>query len=332
MAELDIKPRVAVIGATGLVGGAIIELLAANGWRPEDVVALASAKSVGKRVDFGDTGIWVDDLEDFDFSTVSQVYLAVPYEQSELLAAQAQSYDCGVVNCHCNTDAEGAARFIPTPRSLGALDRDNLQLPHPIALATSMLIERVQALAPIEQLKVTAMQPVSAYGRAGTKALASEAVNLLSGKPPETKGFGCQLAFNIIPGGVSSDGDCQIDERMLESQIRFLCDEPVLPVTVGLATVPVFYGTTCHLDIEISQSVDVDRLQTALAEDDWFRLSDQPTPVTEGVGEYQIVVGNVRKDDQTGCRLSMWIVLDNVKTGAARTAFALGEVLQKNFQ
>ncbi|CAG0908102.1 unnamed protein product, partial [Cyprideis torosa] len=152
-----------------------------------------------KRVDFGDSGIWVDDLTQYNFADATLVIFASPAHVTEQYLAVVQEQGCLVIDCCCEPS------MLPMP--LGSAGIENavetlertVRLPHPLAFSLGQLVNVLKDGAYLQRVAATAMMPVTSRGGAAMKSLAGETINLLSGKPPEKGVFGCQVAFNVIP-------------------------------------------------------------------------------------------------------------------------------------
>lgn len=335
MDDQTIAANIAVIGATGLVGGAVLEQLAAEGVDAGQVKAVATDNSVGERVDFGDTGIWVDPIDKLDFEKVDLAIFAAPADVSLEYAEKALDAGCRVID---SSTAYANSGYPVFAADLGddLLPESPLYVsPHPLAFAVAEIASSFSKVAYIQRAQLNGLMPISSRGKEGMKVLAGETVSLLSGKPPEGGVLGTQVAFNVVPFGAETGEDFALDEVVVQLQTRKLLGDDLLPVGVSLVYVPVFFGASCFLELEMAESVSKEQAVEVLQDNAWVVVTEgdsKPTPVTDAGMSDQIVVGKIVSDSESSYRISMWLVVDNVKVAAARNIVTLSKLLLKRFQ
>ncbi len=332
---------VAVVGATGLVGEAILSHLAERGLPPEQVKALATKDSLGKRVDYGDTGVWVDDLEGFDFSQAAIVLFAVPAEVAKEWIPQAIEAGCKVVD---SSNLHRADESVPlvvaeiNPEAVAA-DTRLVALPGAVTQQVAVVVAPLVGDAYLHRILVNTFESVSAHGRETMKELAGQTVDMLNGKPAKLEHFSRQVAFNLLPGmGELDDEGISSEEASIRDELRRLFDDELLPVDVMAVQAPVFFGHSSYVEVEVAEALDDSTLRTRLRKAPGVKLSErgkfaqQPSVVTEGAGSDTTVVGRLRLEPENQRRVSAWLVSDNVRTAAAKNSVSVCELLIKGFQ
>ena len=333
------QPALAVVGATGLVGEAFIELLADRELPIGELFVLASENSQGKTVFRGKSGLKVRNAADFDFSQVRIAVFAAGAAVAQQLAPKAAEAGALVL------DLSPAFRYEPdvpllvanvNDEQLGAAFERNLA-----AAADAATVQLLWALKPLADLgelvrvSVSQMQAASSSGRAGVERLARQSARLLNGLDAD-EGEGKQYAFNLLPvAGRLQDNGYSSEELKLMLESRRVLGQPQLAVDATCVQVPVFHG--------LAQSVSVQGLlpiTLAQAEACWeaapgLRMdeggdTDSASPARHIHGEPHVRIARVREDLDGLGMLHFWTVADNIKVGAALNAVLLVEKLLKD--
>ena len=332
--------NLAIVGATGLVGEAIIKLLADRQFPVGDLFVLASENGAGGKVSFAGKSLTVKKAEDFDFSQVEVALFAAGATVSQHLAPIAA--EAGAVA----VDLSPAFRYESDVPLLVADVNDDLLAQarenNLVACADAATVQLVRALkpladlAPLQEVLVTQFQAVSATGRSGVDQLAQQSVRLLNGLSP-SEAAQAQIAFNVLPvsGQVQENGFTSEELKLMLETRRVLADQPV-SVQVTPVRVPVFYG---H-----GQSVAVRSIQPlamAQALSVWEGQSDLEvlenddpqamSPVASVEGEPRLRICRTREDMEGSGGLSYFSVADNVRWGAALNAVKVVEKLLKDY-
>jgi aspartate-semialdehyde dehydrogenase len=322
--------RLAVVGATGLVGEALLDLLPAAALPLEKIHALASAASVGRRVAHGDRHLNVADLEAFDFGNASHVVFAVPRAVAATHVPRATAAGCAVIDASTAWSADVAgplfAAGTPGGSYSGLTDAAVVSLPAPHAVVVAEALAALQAFGRMRFVSLVGMRAASDRGRAGIAALARETADLLNARPRQGSPFAQQLAFNLIPGAGPADaGGTLADETVVARQLARLIDAPGLPIDVTLIEAPVFYGAACVLRVGFADAVSVEQARAALAATPGVTLADPDeeglyaTPVAHSAGSEGLFVSRLRALP-TGNGLVLWTLADNVRHGIAGNA------------
>ncbi|MFY9487640.1 MAG: aspartate-semialdehyde dehydrogenase [Solirubrobacterales bacterium] len=334
--------RVAVVGATGVVGTQMLVTLAERKFPATEVVAFASERSAGKKVAFDGgeltvVGLSEDSIRDFDIAIFSagastSADWAPRFGAAGAIVVDNSSYwrmneDIPLVVPEVNAHAldcvsvAGHSRIIANPNC-----------------STAQMVVVLKPLldaAGIERLVISTYQSVSGTGKAAIDELRAEAAAVTAGEdPPAPNSYPHQIAFNVLPqAGSFKDNDLYTDEeRKLINESRKIFELPDLRVTATCARVPVFVGHSEAVNIETSTSLSAQRATELLAHAPGVRVVDDPAnalypQAIDAEGEDDVLVGRIREDDSRANCLNLWIVGDNLRKGAALNAVQIAEAL-----
>ena len=329
---------IAVVGATGAVGQAMLEVLAERQFPVGKVHALASERSVGKTVDFGGKQLTVENLDTFDFSEVQLGIFSPGASVSKIYAPKAAAAGCVVVdNTSQFRNDDDKALVVPevNRHALDVYTDTNI-----VANPNCSTIQMVVALKPIhdavgiKRINVATYQAVSGSGSDGIEELASQTARLLNGKPAEPDVYPRQIAFNCIPhiDTFQSNGYTREEMKMVW-ETRKILEAPELQVNPTCVRVPVFYGHSEAVQIETSDTISAEQARKLLENAPGVVVVDDrsdggyPTAVTESAGSDAVYVGRIREDISCEKGLNLWIVSDNVRKGAALNSVQIAECL-----
>lgn len=327
---------IAVVGATGLVGETLLSLLAERNFPLGQVYALASENSLGKEVELGRKTLDVEDLATFDFAKVQLAFFAVDAELAAEYVPIATQAGCIVIDNSAQfRDEADVPLVIPevNPEALAAYTHRNL-----IASPSSSTIQLALALKPLlEIVKLTRIQVVvyeaaSGAGRQAVDELAGQTASLLSGRPVESKIFAKQIAFNLLPqvDDLLETGHTEQELRLLK-ETRKVLSEPDLPLSPTVIRVPVFFGSSATVYLETATKLSLTQVRSLLENAKGIELVDEkgdyPTPVVEAANNDPVYVGRVREDLIQANGLHVWLVVDNIRKGAALNSVQIAELL-----
>ncbi len=333
---------IAVVGATGVVGEAILEILNERKFPVANIYALASERSVGKRVIFGTRRLDVDDLATFDFSKVQIALFSAGGSVSEEYAPQAAAAGCVVID---NTSQfrydDDIPLVVPEVNPDAIADYKNRGI---IANPNCSTIQMVVALKPIydavgiERINVCTYQAVSGAGRSAVAELVRQTTALLNGRPMDIKGDAKQIAFNAVPHiDVFMDNRYTKEEmKMVWETRKILCDDDLL-INPTAVRIPAFYGHSEAIHIETREKISAADASELLAKSPGIELLDgvetgqYPTAVTDSSGQDPVFVGRIREDISHERGLNLWVVADNIRKGAALNSVQIAEILAKNY-
>jgi len=332
--------QIAVVGASGAVGEVMLSILAERGYRAENVTALASERSAGKPLDFGRSSVYVDDLAGFDFSGVKYALFSAGGSVSEKYAPIAAEAGAIVID---NTSAFRYFDEIPlvvpevNPQRLAGIGPGAI-----IANPNCSTIQMLVALAPIqravgiERINVATYQSVSGAGATALRELVDQTVERLNFREPTLNKFSQPIAFNVLPQiDAMMDNGYTREEMKMVWETRKIFEDPEIRVNPTAVRVPVLYGHSEAVHIETRREIDLDEVRALLKAAPGVVVVDgsdgiHPTAVTHAAGKDAVFVGRLRRDISHPRGISMWVVADNVRKGAALNAVQIMEWLEEN--
>ncbi len=331
-------PVVAVVGATGAVGEAMLSILAERFGSALDVRALASERSLGAQVEFGRRRLDVEVLDRFDFSGVDYALFSAGGSISRVHAPRA--CEAGAIAID-NTSEFRYRDDIPlvvpevNPERLDGLGPGAL-----VANPNCSTIQMVLALAPIhravgvDRVNVATYQSVSGAGRKGSEELARQSADRLSFREVQPKAFTQPIAFNVLPciDSLQENGYTR-EEMKMHWETQKILGDPDIRVNATAVRVPVFYGHAEAVHLETREPIALEEAARLLsAAPGVVLIGDQdetgpPTPSVHAAGRDEVFVGRLRKDLSHERGLDMWVVSDNLRKGAALNAIQIMEHL-----
>ncbi len=330
------KYKVAVIGATGLVGEALLEILEEQGFPVAKLFPVASERSAGEALRFQGKSVLVSDVVNFDFNQVDLAFFTAGREVSAMYVPKALACGVKVID---NTSEFRYQDDVPLviPEVNGHLLNE---IPAGAALVANpncSTIQMLVALKPIydavgiEAIHVATYQAVSGAGRAGVNELVGQTAALLNAQPVEKKVFAKQIAFNVIPqiDSLEENGFTREEMKMVLETRKILNDQDIL-VSPTAVRVPVFFGHSEAIHIETSRSFSAAEAKEVLKTAPGVQLvsdnAEFPTAVSEGANEDAVWVGRVRNDVGNNSGLNLWVVADNVRKGGALNAVQIARM------
>jgi aspartate-semialdehyde dehydrogenase len=336
------KFNVAVVGATGMVGEALLEILAERKFPVGRLHALASERSLGKTVSFGNKEVPCEVLEEHDFAATDIALFSAGGSVSAEHAPRAAAAGCVVID---NTSHFRMEQDIPlvvpevNPQALKNYTARNI-----IANPNCSTIQMVVALKPIydavgiERINVATYQAVSGAGRSAVERLAAQTAMLLNGRPVEVEGEEKQIAFNAIPhiDEFQPNGYTREEMKMVWETRKIFADESI-GVNPTAVRIPCFIGHSEAVHIETREPISAPQVRELLAASPGIEvLNDDemggyPTAVTEASGTDPVYVGRIREDISHDRGIDMWVVADNVRKGAALNSVQIAEILVREY-
>jgi len=333
--------KVAVVGATGNVGREILQTLAEREFPADEVVALASERSVGREVSFGeDKTLKVQDLATYDFTGTDIGLFSPGSSVSATYAPKAAAAGCIVID---NTSQFRMDPDVPlivpevNPGAAAGYTRRNI-----IANPNCSTIQMVVALKPlheafgIERVVVSTYQSVSGAGKEGMDELFNQTRAVYVNDPMEPKKFTKQIAFNVIPhiDVFMDDGSTKEEWKMTVETKKIL--DPAIKVTATCVRVPVFIGHAEAVNIQFAREVSAKAAREVLREAPGVSVIDHRadegyvTP-DEAAGEDAVYVSRIREDATIDNGLNIWVVADNLRKGAALNAIQIAGRLARDY-
>ena len=337
------KPvNVAVVGATGAVGEAMIEILESREFPVDTLYPLASSRSVGKSVQFRGKHHSVQDLSTFDFSKAPIGLFSAGGDISAEFAPIAAAAGCVVIDntSHFRRDND-IPLVIPevNRRAIeGYTQRGIIANPNCSTIGMLVALKPLYDAVGIERINVATYQAVSGTGKAAIEELAGQTARLLNGKAPESEVYPKQIAFNVLPHiDQFQDNGYTREEMKMVWETQKILDDPDILVNPTCVRVPVFFGHAEAVHIETSEPITAERATALLEAAEGVAVLDDrvdggyPTPVTEAAGADPVFVGRVRADISHPRGLNLWVVADNVRKGAALNSVQIAEVLLSEY-
>jgi aspartate-semialdehyde dehydrogenase len=330
--------RVAVVGATGNVGREILNILAERQFPLAEVAAVASARSTGDVVDFGDSGkeLKVKNIDHFDFAGWDMALFAAGSEVSKLHVPRAAQAGCTVIDnsslYRMDPDVPLIVPEVNSQAIAGYAKKNIIANPNCSTAQLVVALKPLHDVAKIKRVVISTYQSVSGSGKAGMDELFEQSRNIFVGDTSEPAHFTKQIAFNVIPhiDVFLDDGSTKEEWKMVVETKKIL--DPSIKVTATCVRVPVFVGHSEAVNIEFENEISADEAREILREAPGIMLVDKRedggyvTPV-ECVGDYATFVSRVREDSTVENGLSLWIVSDNLRKGAALNAVQIAELL-----
>lgn len=325
--------NIAVLGATGAVGEALLALLEERQFPINELFLLASERSVGETIRFNGKSYLVEKAEEFDWNCAQLAFFVAGWEASVRYAETAAAAGCVVIDSSSIFAMEADIPLIvPDVNPTALMEYRNRNI---IAIASCAVSQLVTSLKPLSDvaglshLHVINMVSASTYGKEAVNHLASQAARLLNGMNIEEGFYQRQLAFNILPM-VADDKGSVPDERHLVNEVRKILQDPGLPIVVTFIQAPIFYGQAQIVHVEGVRPLSEEEA-ISLFEDQQdiviYTQDDYPTPVQDASNSSVLSVGCIRNDVGSPEWLQFWSVTDNIKFGGAMMAVKTAELL-----
>jgi aspartate-semialdehyde dehydrogenase len=335
----DLKGRlkVAVVGATGAVGEVMLSILAERKFPVGELVALASERSAGGEVAFGNDEVMVRDLATFDPAGVDIALFSAGGDVSREYAPKFAAAGAVVID---NSSAFRRDDDVPlvvaevNPEALKQRPRGIIANPNCSTMQMLVALAPLHRAAGIERINVSTYQSVSGTGRRALEELGRQTAGLLSFQAVEPEVYPVQIAFNVIPhGGDFLDNGYTSEEMKLVWETRKILGDESIGVNATVVRVPVFYGHSEAVSIETRDKLTAAQARALLEAAPGVEVVDEavgggyPTPVTHASGRDPVYVGRIREDLSHPRGLNLWIVSDNIRKGAALNAVQLAELV-----
>lgn len=330
--------NVAVVGATGAVGETMLGILRERDFPVRELVPLASERSAGSRIKFGDRSFVTQDLDKYDFDGIDIALFSAGSKVSAVHAPRAAAAGAVVID---NTSQFRYDDDIPlvvaevNPHAIARYTTRGI-IANPNCSTMQMLV----ALAPIHRavgitrINVATYQSVSGAGRSGLEELGKQTAQLLNFQEVEKHKFPVQIAFNLIPhiDDFMDNGYTKEEMKMVWETQKILEDSSIV-VNPTAVRVPVFYGHSEAVHIETRTKISASAARALLEAAPGIEVVDErvaggyPTPVTHAAGNDPVYVGRIRDDISHPNGLNLWVVSDNIRKGAALNAVQIAERL-----
>ncbi|MGI9251229.1 MAG: aspartate-semialdehyde dehydrogenase [Pseudohongiellaceae bacterium] len=332
---------VAIVGATGAVGEALISILEQRNFPVNKLFPLASERSAGGTVLFRNKPVKVGLLADFDFSQVQLGLFSAGADVSAEYAPKAANAGCIVID---NTSQFRYEDDIPlivpevNPAAIAHYDKRNIIAnPNCSTIQLAVALKPLYDAAGIKRISVATYQAVSGTGKAAIEELAGQTAALLNGRDAEYTVYPRQIAFNALPHiDRFMDNGYTREEMKMSWETRKILNDDNIQLSATCVRVPVFYGHSEAVQIETQQPLNHSDARELLHQAPGITVIDQhkdggyPTAIHESAGQDAVFVGRIRQDISFPNGLNLWIVADNVRKGAALNSIQIAEELIKS--
>ncbi|MBT6883433.1 MAG: aspartate-semialdehyde dehydrogenase [Rhodospirillaceae bacterium] len=334
---------VAVIGATGNVGRELLTILAEREFPVEEVIAVASARSVGTEISFGeDEVLTVENLEDFDFTGVDIVLSSPGAKVSAKYAPIAAEAGAVVIDNTSHFRMDPDVPLVVPEVNPGAIagykKRGIIANPNCSTIQMVVALKPLHQLATIKRVVVSTYQSVSGAGKSGMDELFNQTRGIFVNQPAEStrENFTKQIAFNVIPhiDIFMDDGSTKEEWKMVAETKKIL--DPQIAVTATCVRAPIFIGHAEAINIEFEKPITEKQAREALKVAPGITVVDHRedegyvTP-QECAGEDAVFVSRIRKDPSVENGLNIWVVSDNLRKGAALNTVQIAETLIQSY-
>lgn len=332
---------VAVVGATGAVGETMLSILHERNFPVGTVYPLASSRSAGKRVAYGDKQLVVQDLENFDFTKVQIGIFSPGASVSKIYAPKAAAAGCVVIDNTSQFRYDDDKPLIVPEVNAHAIAQ--YKATNIIANPNCSTIQMLVALKPlhdafgITRVNVATYQAVSGTGKEAIEELSNQTARLLNGLPVEPDVYPKQIAFNVLPHiDTFQENGYTKEEMKMVWETHKIMEDSTIAVNPTCVRVPVFYGHSEAVHIETREPVSAKQARELLSVAPGVVVMDErkdggyPTAVTESAGTDAVFVGRIREDISIKNGLNLWVVSDNVRKGAALNSVQIAECLVRD--
>jgi aspartate-semialdehyde dehydrogenase len=334
--------KVAMAGATGAVGEALLSILVERKFPVSEFVPLASERSAGGKVEFAGKQVTVKNLADYDFSGVDIAFFSAGGKVSREHAPRAAAAGAVVID---NTSEFRYQDDIPlvvsevNPDAIAQYtNRGIIANPNCSTMQMLVALAPIHRAAGITRINVATYQSVSGAGRSGMEELARQTAALLSFQEIAPSKFSKQIAFNVIPHiDDFQDNGYTKEEMKMVWETRKILGDAAIEVNPTAVRVPVFYGHAEAVHVETREKISAAQARALLEKAPGVSVVDRreaggyPTPVSDAAGKDAVSVGRIREDISHPRGLDLWIVADNIRKGAALNAVQIGEILIRDY-
>jgi len=328
------SPRVAVVGATGAVGPVVLQVLAERGFPASEVVAFASARSAGSRIPFAGGELEVRELHEDSFDGFDLALFSAGGSTSKRYAPEAVARGCVVVDKSSAFRMDPSVPLVVPEVNPEALDghRGIVSNPNCSTIQLVAALKPLHDAAGLTHVTVATYQAVSGTGAGAVKELHDQSRALLAGEAAEASVYPHQIAFNVLPQCDAFEGDSTTEETKLVNETHKILGDSELAISSTCVRVPVWRGHSEAVWIETREPLGAERARALLRDAPGVRVVDDPAagayPLpSAAAGTDDVLVGRIRDDASRRNGLSLFVVADNLRKGAATNGVQIAELL-----
>jgi aspartate-semialdehyde dehydrogenase len=332
---MSTRPVVAVVGATGAVGREMLDTLARRQFPYAQVRAMASARSAGSTVPFGNQELVVEELTEDSFRGVQLALFSAGGSTSEKFAPHAVAAGCVVVDNSSAWRMDPQVPLVVPEVNAGDLSwhRGIIANPNCSTIQMVVVLKPLHDVARIRRVVVSTYQAVSGTGQKAIAELERQVRELFNGQDPTVAVYPHRIAFNCLPHiDVFLENEYTKEEMKMVQETKKIMGDDSIRVTATTVRVPVFYGHSESVNIETERKLTAKEARAILSQAPGVRVLDNPRekiypmPLL-AAGQDDTLVGRIREDETIPCGLNMFIVADNIRKGAALNAVQIAEEL-----
>lgn len=332
--------KVAVVGASGNVGREMLNILHERGFPVGEVVPLASSRSAGQEISFGDQNLNIQDLQKFDFAGTDIVLSSAGAKVSADFAGRAAAAGVVIIDntSHFRMDPD-VPLVVPevNPEAIAGYTKKNI-IANPNCSTIQMVValKPLHEVAPIKRVVVSTYQSVSGAGKEAMDELFNQTRGIFMNAQPTPEEFTKQIAFNVIP-----QIDVFMDDRATKEEWKMVVEtkkilDPKIKVHANCVRVPVFIGHALMVNVEFDGDISVEEARQAMQKTKGLTVIDLETDMgyvtpAEIAGEDDVYVSRLRQDHTVDNGLNFWCTADNLRKGAALNAIQIAERLVKDY-
>lgn len=335
------KYDVAILGATGAVGEAMLSILEQRNFPVGKLFPLASSRSAGSTVTFRNQEITVQDVEDFDFSQVQIGLFSAGSSVSEKYAPIAAAAGCVVIDNTAQFRYEDDIPLVVpevNPHAIAQYkNRGIIANPNCSTIQMLVALKPIHDAVGIERINVATYQAVSGTGKEAIEELAEQTRALFNHQEVKTEVYSKRIAFNVLPHiDVFMDNGYTKEEMKMVWETRKIMEDENIMVNATAVRVPVFYGHSEAVHIETHKKISADEARALLENAPGVQVMDRREPggyptAIEAAGQDATLVGRIREDISHPRGLNLWVVSDNVRKGAALNSVQIAEILIETY-
>lgn len=333
------KYNIAILGATGVVGREMIEILEERKFPVGELRLLASKKSVGEEISWKGKPVKVRLAEETEFQGMDLVMGDTPTEVSKEFAPMIVRQGAVMIDCSSAFRMDPAVPLVVPEVNPHALARHKGTIagPNCSAIPIAVVAKPIHERYKIKRMVISTYQSASGAGKGGMDELADQARSLFNQQEMVSKVFPHRLAFNVIPqiDAFLPSGDTKEEAKIME-ELRKLLEAPDLRLAVTAVRVPVFCGHSAAVNIETEKKITAEEARALLLNSPGVVIKDDPDkkeyplPI-DATGTDEVYVGRIREDLSVPSGLNLWVVGDNLRKGAALNAVQIAEILIEKY-
>lgn len=332
--------NVAIVGATGLVGGTLLRLFEEGKLPIRSLHCLASEQSSGKTLVFKGQPHVIENLASFDFSQCDIAFFCVSNELAAEYAPKAAAASCIVIDkSNYYRNHPEVPLMVPEVNPLHLPQFKNLNIianPNCTTIPIAVALRAIHAAAGLTRINIATYQAVSGTGKEAVQELREQAQQILNDEPVVPRIYPQQIAFNVLPHIDAFEANGYTREEMkMVLELRKIFNDPHLAVNPTAVRVPVFNGHAAAVHLETRDKISLEKVKALLEDEPGLRLISgvypYPTPVNDASGQDVVYVGRLREDISHPNGINLWVVADNLRKGAALNAVQIANQLIKDF-